>query len=282
MKTIIIDAGHGGSDSGAIGYGVLEKTWTLKMSLYQYNRLKELGAKVAITRSSDQTLEPVQRAAKVKSNYTYCLSNHFNAFDGKARGVEAIHSLHASGRIAKGLADAVVEASNLPLRRVFIRTAAKSKNTDYYYMHRLTGSTQTVILEYGFIDNVDDFKYYNKEENFYKVAENVVKFLTKILDVSYKPPEQFKQKTSGNTPKPKTNVASYIGKRVESIYPGKLRFYNKPSWKDQDVFGYVKKGEGFPEIINKIKVGSGYQYKVKNSKGAIYYITASSEYVRIV
>jgi len=58
-----------------------------------------------------------------------------------------------------------------------------------------------------------------------------------------------------------------------------LRFYNKPSWSDKDVVGTVNKGIGFPTIVKKMKVGNGHQYQVKNSKGAIYYITASSKYV---
>ncbi|WBX80616.1 N-acetylmuramoyl-L-alanine amidase [Virgibacillus salarius] len=75
--------------------------------------------------------------------------------------------------------------------------------------------------------------------------------------------------------------ASYIGKRVESKHAGQLRFYNKPSWSDKYVVGYLKKGYGFPTIVAKLKVGNGYQYKVKNSKGNVYYVTASNQYVRV-
>ena len=40
---VIVDAGHGGIDSGAVGNGLEEKDLNLKSSLYIYNRLKELG-----------------------------------------------------------------------------------------------------------------------------------------------------------------------------------------------------------------------------------------------
>lgn len=277
MKTIIIDAGHGGSDSGAVGYGVLEKSWNLKMSLYQYERLKELGAKVSITRKTDQTLEPMQRIAKVKNKYDYCLSNHFNAADTKAHGVEAIHSIHAKPDLAQKLAKTVVDSSKLSFRRVFTREIAA--NRDYYYMHRQTGTTETVILEYGFIDNITDFNFYKSEENFYRVAEAIVKDLAELLGVSYIGPSK---KTKPQPVKPNNKINGKSGKRVESIYPGKLRFYNKPSWQDQDVFGYLTKGQGFPTMVEKIKVGTGHQYKVKNSKGATFYVTASSQYVKLV
>ncbi|MCY8123303.1 N-acetylmuramoyl-L-alanine amidase family protein, partial [Bacillus spizizenii] len=57
--------------------------------------------------------------------------------------------------------------------------------------------------------------------------------------------------------------------------------YSKPSWEDKDVVGSVNKGIGFPTVVEKVKVGSAYQYKVKNSKGATYYITASDKYVDV-
>lgn len=70
----------------------------------------------------------------------------------------------------------------------------------------------------------------------------------------------------------------YKNKKVFSKV-NKLRFYSTPSWEDKYVVGYVKKNHGFPIILEKIKVGNGEQYKVKNSKGEIFYITASPKYV---
>lgn len=78
-------------------------------------------------------------------------------------------------------------------------------------------------------------------------------------------------------PVPKPNT-SFVGKRVESKVNG-LRFYNQASWSDKYVVGHVDKGYGFPYILSKHKVENGYQYRVKNSKGKIFYITASDEFV---
>jgi N-acetylmuramoyl-L-alanine amidase len=41
MKMIVIDAGHGGSDSGVSANGIVEKDYALKMSQYQYDRFKK-------------------------------------------------------------------------------------------------------------------------------------------------------------------------------------------------------------------------------------------------
>lgn len=277
MKSIIIDAGHGGNDSGALGFGVKEKDWALEISHYQFKRLKELGTKVAMTRKSDITMNPTERIAKVKDKYDVCVSNHWNAFDGSARGVEAIHSIHAKPDFAEDLAKRVTKATRLPFRRVFTREM--SKGIDYYFMHRLTGKTKTVIVEYGFIDNKEDNEVYQKKEIMQAAAEAVIEGICQKIGAAYKKPTVT---TEHNMTVSTPSDNNYIGKRVESIHDGQLRFYNKPSWKDEDVYGYLTKGIGFPTIIDKIKVGNGEQYKVKNSKGQVFYVTASKKYVRIV
>ncbi|EDN9223240.1 hypothetical protein GXD45_13250 [Listeria monocytogenes] len=86
--------------------------------------------------------------------------------------------------------------------------------------------------------------------------------------------------SSTKTPSKPATGNNYRGKKLVSKVNG-LRFYNKPSWSDKDVVGTVTKGIGFPTIVSKVKVGTAYQYKVKNSKGATYYITASDKYVQL-
>ncbi len=58
VRTIVIDAGHGGEDPGAIGTnGLMEKDITLKIARLLYNRLvDEEGINVIMTRDSDVTL----------------------------------------------------------------------------------------------------------------------------------------------------------------------------------------------------------------------------------
>ena len=43
MKKVVIDAGHGGTDGGAVGNGIIEKDLTLEISRYIHNRLNEFG-----------------------------------------------------------------------------------------------------------------------------------------------------------------------------------------------------------------------------------------------
>jgi N-acetylmuramoyl-L-alanine amidase len=89
--------------------------------------------------------------------------------------------------------------------------------------------------------------------------------------------------TNTPQPKPEPKNDSFVGKRVESIYAGKdgLDFYSKATFNDRYRVGTLYKGWGFPTILDKIKVEGAYMYKVKNSKGAVYYITASPKYVKV-
>ncbi|PEM52301.1 N-acetylmuramoyl-L-alanine amidase [Bacillus toyonensis] len=72
---------------------------------------------------------------------------------------------------------------------------------------------------------------------------------------------------------------SIVGKRVVSKV-NNLRFYGAPSWQDKDVSGSVDAGLGFM-IDAKVSVNGSPQYKVHNSKGLTFYITASGEYVYV-
>ncbi|PGW64319.1 N-acetylmuramoyl-L-alanine amidase [Bacillus cereus] len=77
----------------------------------------------------------------------------------------------------------------------------------------------------------------------------------------------------------KEESSSVEGKRVVSKV-NDLRFYSEASWSDRDAAGTVDAGLGFT-IIDKVSVNGSLQYKVKNSKGNVFYITASPYYVKI-
>ena len=85
---------HGGSDPGASSGDIIEKDYTLKISKYMYDRFKELGVPVFITRSEDITLNPNERINKIKPNVMsgddIVISNHLNA--GGADGQSVTNS----------------------------------------------------------------------------------------------------------------------------------------------------------------------------------------------
>lgn len=74
-------------------------------------------------------------------------------------------------------------------------------------------------------------------------------------------------------------TSSVVGKRVVSKVDN-LRFYDSASWSDKDVAGTVDEGLGFT-IDAKVSVNGSPQYKVHNSKGTTYYVTANEAYVYV-
>ena len=89
---VVIDAGHGGTDPGASGNGIIEKDLTLEISNYMYERLKNLGIPVKITRTTDETLSPTERVERVLDAYgndpnVIVVSNHINAGGGESQCV---------------------------------------------------------------------------------------------------------------------------------------------------------------------------------------------------
>ena len=78
---VVIDSGHDGVDSGN---DILEEDYNLQISRYMYDRFRELGVPVYLTRDSDVTLNPSDRTKKVLSFFgnnpnVVVVSNHLNA-----------------------------------------------------------------------------------------------------------------------------------------------------------------------------------------------------------
>ena len=84
---IVVDAGHGGSDPGAVSGNLKEKDFNLQAANYMCNRFKELGVPVVITRDTDKTLSRNERINTMKSlgidPNVIILSNHINTGGGE-------------------------------------------------------------------------------------------------------------------------------------------------------------------------------------------------------
>lgn len=79
--TVVLDAGHGGSDYGAIREGVNEKDLTLEMTKKLKSYLQNYGVKVVMTRDKDETVS-LQRRSEISNeiNPDAFVSIHINSF----------------------------------------------------------------------------------------------------------------------------------------------------------------------------------------------------------
>ncbi|WP_066161336.1 N-acetylmuramoyl-L-alanine amidase family protein [Aliarcobacter skirrowii] len=98
-KTIVIDAGHGGSDAGAVGPKKrYEKVVNLAVSNYLADILKKRGYKVYVTRSSDKFIKVMDRTILAnEKNADLFLSIHTNAMPkDKANSTSGIETFFLS------------------------------------------------------------------------------------------------------------------------------------------------------------------------------------------
>ena len=188
MAKIVIDAGHGGNDPGASGNGIIEKEYTLKISEYIYNRLKQLGLDVKMTRVDDETLSPNERVNRVlnafgNSSDVIVVSNHINA--GGGDGAEIIYALRNNSTLPN-LILSELEKEGQNVRKAYQRRLPSNTSKDYYFMQRNTGNTQSITVEYGFLDSKGD-DVNQLKNNWEKYAEAVVRALLEYLNLSYIP-----------------------------------------------------------------------------------------------
>lgn len=186
-KKIVIDAGHGGVDSGAVSNGIVEKDLTLKISNYIKKRLDDLGIENSITRDSDITLDPTDRVNKVLSFYgngddVIVLSNHINA--GGGDGAEVIYALRNDDVLPRKILNELEKSGQNP-RKVYQKTLPSNSNQDYYYMLRNTADAQSLIVEYGFLDSKNPSEINLLKNNWQDLAEAVVRALASYIGVSY-------------------------------------------------------------------------------------------------
>ena len=205
---IIIDPGHGGLDGGATGNNLIEKDLNLKSSLYMYDRFNELGIPVKITRDSDEYLPKTERVERVKSLYNnepnvILISNHINA--GGGEGAEVVYSLKNDSTLAQSVLNNIGEAGQIK-RKVYQRRLPENPNKDYYYILRETGNLEPILIEYGFIDNINDAsKLKNNLEDY---AEAVVKAVAEYAGYDYVKPGEIID----------INKEIYIVKRGDTLY----------------------------------------------------------------
>ena len=187
LKGVVLDSGHGGSDQGSSGNGIIEKDLSLKISQYMYDRFKALGVPVKMTRDSDVDLQPNDRPGVVLEQFgngkdVVVISNHINA--GGGEGAEVIYALRNSDKLASSILNEL-EKSGQVVRKYYQRRLPSNSSKDYYYIIRETPNNQTLIVEYGFLDNAADAE--RLKNNYKKYAEAVVRAVTLYGGYKYVP-----------------------------------------------------------------------------------------------
>lgn len=177
-KVIVIDPGHGGFDPGKVGIsGSHEKDINLQIALRLREYLEQSGAKVIMTRTSDQDLDGMegkshknedmrQRKEIINGSKAQMLvSIHQNAFpQSKVKGAQIFY--HKQSIQGKNLAECVDRSIKKYADKENTR---KIKNSEDYYVLRVT-NMPAIIVECGFLTNKEEEKKLNTKDYQDKMA----------------------------------------------------------------------------------------------------------------
>ena len=172
-KSIVLDAGHGGTDCGAIGGGYMEKNITLDVTKRVETILKQKGYNVKMTRSDDSYVS-LQERVSISENYSpdIFVSIHVNSsVKPEIIGVETHYYHQESLSLAQ-----IVHASLASAVQSVNRGLFKSK---FYVINHTT--SPAILIEIGFISNADEraqlISEKRKQDTAQAIADGIQKYL---------------------------------------------------------------------------------------------------------
>ncbi len=189
---IILDAGHGGEDGGAIGVGgILEKDINLSVTLKTNAVLHFMGFETLLTRDEDKmtcddglSSQRAKKVSDIKNRFALleeseCLcfiSIHQNFFGGNAHGAQIFYS--GGNPESKLLAQKLQDGIRITLQPENKRVIKQATDDIYILYHT---KKPAVLAECGFISNSDDAEMLTNEEYQNKlafvIAESTVKYI---------------------------------------------------------------------------------------------------------
>ncbi|MDD5596417.1 MAG: N-acetylmuramoyl-L-alanine amidase [Victivallaceae bacterium] len=188
LKTIMIDPGHGGKDTGALGAKIREKDFTLELSQKLSYLLSRAGYKVYLTRNSDRFIELKDRPVLARQiGADIFISLHANKAAAKAvSGVECFcmtpvgaastHSRRPGSKTYSGNNNCV---NNVALtywiqRALVAGTKAVDRGLKHArFMVLKEASCPAVLIETGFLSNPAEEKRLGTEWYQWQLAKGI-------------------------------------------------------------------------------------------------------------
>ena len=180
MATIVIDAGHGGYDAGAVNGTRYEKNDALRLALAVGERLRRCGINVIYTRTTDEFVPLLERSRISNSNNVDLFASfHRNsATNAAANGVETLVYTNASDesvRAAEALQQALVDVGVQSDRGVKRANLSVLRETN----------APALLLELGFISNTQDNILFDTRFDAY--ADAIARSLAQSVGVNCNP-----------------------------------------------------------------------------------------------
>jgi len=186
--TVVLDAGHGSSDSGKVGInGVLEKDINLSISKKTKKYLEKKGIRVVMTRDKDESLAEgengnrkvqdmkarVKRINDTKPNLA--VSIHQNSYHEESiHGAQVFYYEHSESgeKDARILQEALLAVDPDNTRQV-------KANTTYYLLKRT--EVPILIVECGFLSNQEEAEKLASEDYQKEIAKAIANGIESCL-----------------------------------------------------------------------------------------------------
>ncbi|MCQ2382474.1 MAG: N-acetylmuramoyl-L-alanine amidase [Clostridia bacterium] len=180
MATIVIDAGHGGYDAGAVNGTRFEKNDNLRMAMAVGERLERCGINVIYTRTTDEFVSLLQRSRISNNNDTdLFVSFHRNsATNPAANGVEILVYNNASAKSIQVAEDVLQSLVN-----VGIQSNRGVKRTNLSVLRET--NAPAILIELGFINNNEDNELF--DSRFDEYADAIARSLAQSVGVNCSP-----------------------------------------------------------------------------------------------
>ncbi|WHY90640.1 SH3 domain-containing protein [Neobacillus cucumis] len=148
-KTIVLDPGHGGIDTGTTGAsGTLEKNLTIRTARLLYDKLRASGANVILTRNSDTYISLPERVSIARAYQADAfVSIHYDANSNRSvRGMTGYYYHTYQKSLAEYLYSSTINQTKLNYRGV--------RFGDYHVIRE--NSQNGALMELGYLSNPEE------------------------------------------------------------------------------------------------------------------------------
>lgn len=188
-NVVVLDAGHGGMDSGKVAVNnVLEKDINLKIVYFLKAELEEQGIIVVLTREneeglyqesdSNKKLADMRKRCEIieKSGCVLAVSIHQNSYHEESVSGPQVFYYITSVK-GKEIAETI---QNLLVEELQPKKTRTAKSNDNYYLLKNV-SCPIVIVECGFLSNWEEAERLRTEEYQKRIAKTIARGIVEYL-----------------------------------------------------------------------------------------------------
>ena len=169
---IIVDAGHGGDDSGTSAEGLLEKEFALMIAKNMQNAGEGKNVKVVLTRTGDTEMtlaERVDLANRNGADAFISIHANYDKENALSSGIQCVVSenngrFQDSQRLAEQLIRELQTLTGIPVNGI--------KKSNAYVLSK--NNMPAILLELGYFSNKTDYAFMSDQKNQQQISERII------------------------------------------------------------------------------------------------------------